>query len=520
MSLQTAYAVFLNRSSSRLLSQVLQQDDRGSLGGLIYMAPQTLGLSLSIVSLPGSLTHLRTWRTVVQGRLPLILVVTVFLVLLDRFSVLLAAPPSPGRDAGEQVQSTPAQAEDWSLHFQATGIYQGYPHFPARYSGASSLSRNGQIRETVTVTGFLGRRLWPGAEVYLNPEGFQGLGFNGTRGVAGFPNGEATKAGGVEPDAAIARLFLRQVIGLGGPREWVAGDTNQLAGYRAVSRLTLTVGQLAVPDLFDANTYSHDPRTQFWNWALWEAGAWDFAANVRGYTQGAAIELNQAAWAVRYGAFLPPRTPNGNNLPLRGLTSLSHNLEMEERHEIFTHPGKVRLLGFFTRARMGLFREALHRPGDVNENIAQTRRFGHIKYGGVLNVEQELGKEVGGFLRGSWNDGRTEDWAFTQIDRSVAGGVSLRGGRWGRPEDTLGVASALNGLSGNHRKFLAAGGLGLIIGDGRLHYTSEGAVEGYYDVKPSETLSLTLDYQFITSPGYNRDRGPVHVFGARLHIEF
>ena len=311
-----------------------------------------------------------------RGRLRRIFVVTVCVVLSQRFSVPLAAPPDGGPDEAEQLQSAPTRAEDWSLHFQSTGIYQGYLPFPAPYSGANSLSRKGQIRETVTVTGFFGRRLWPGAEVYLNPEGFQGLGFNKTRGVAGFPNGEATKAGGVEPDAAIARLFLRQIIGLGGPREWVAGEANQLAGYRDISRLTLTVGQLAVPDLFDGNTYSHDPRTQFWNWALWDAGAWDFAANARGYTQGAALELNQAAWAVRYGAFLPPRAPNGNNLPLRGPSSLSHNLEVEERHEIFTHPGKVRLLGFFTRARMGLFHEALHKPGDVNENIAQTRRFG------------------------------------------------------------------------------------------------------------------------------------------------
>ncbi|HKA55565.1 MAG TPA: carbohydrate porin, partial [Candidatus Binatia bacterium] len=280
------------------------------------------------------------------------------------------------------------------------------------------------------------------------------------------------------------------------------------------------VGVLAAPDLFDANAYSHDPRTQFWNWALWDAGAWDFAANARGYTQGAALELNQATWAVRYGAFLPPRTPNGNNLPLRGTSSLSHNLEVEERHEIFTHPGKVRLLGFFTQARMGIFREALHRPGDINENIAQTRRFDHSKYGGVLNVEQELGKEVGGFLRASWNDRHTEDWAFTQIDRSVAGGVSLQGERWGRPEDTLGLAGALNELSHNHRKFVAAGGLGLIIGDGRLNYAPEGAVEAYYAVKPSEAISFTLDCQFVPNPGYNQDRGPVHVFGVRLHLEF
>jgi len=191
-------------------------------------------------------------------------------------------PPAPLR-----------QEEEWSLHVQGTGIYQGYPSFPARYSGAHSLNRHAQIRETVTLTGYVGRRLWPGAAVYVNPEFFQGLGFNNTLGVAGFPNGEATKAGSVRPNTDIARYFLRQVIGLGGPQEWIAADANQLAGDQDIARLTVTVGKLAASDLFDDNQYSHDPRTQFWNWALWEGSAWDFAADARGYTQGVVLELNQ-----------------------------------------------------------------------------------------------------------------------------------------------------------------------------------------------------------------------------------
>jgi hypothetical protein len=213
------------------------------------------------------------------------------------------------------------QAEDWSLHFQFTGIYQGYPSFPARYSGAHSLNRQAQIRETVTTTGFLGRRLWPGAAVYVNPEFFQGLGFNGTFGVAGFPNGEATKAGSVQPHADIARYFLRQVIGLGGPQEWIAGVGNQLAGYQDIARLTLTIGRLAAPDLFDANAYSHDPRTQFWNWALWEGGAWDFAADARGYTQGFAVDgrSSHACWRRSGRSAGSRHQPRNAKLLCRGL---------------------------------------------------------------------------------------------------------------------------------------------------------------------------------------------------------
>src|SRR5581483_5941547 len=396
---------------------------------------------------------------------------------------LLARPCAQAEPAGEELsQTAPQQAEDWSLHFQFTGIYQGYPNFPARYSGAHSLNRHAQIRETVTATGFLGRRLWLGAAVYVNPEFFQGLGFNGTFGVAGFPNGEATKAGSVRPNTDIARYFLRQVIGLGGAQEWSASAANQLAGYQDIARLTLTIGRLAAPDLFDTNAYGFDPRTQFWNWALWEGGAWDFAADARGYTEGVAIELNQPHWTLRYGAFLPPRNHNGKHLPFHGLDSLSQNLELEERYQLFAWSGKVRLLGFYTRARMGVFSTALSMPGDMNENIVRTRHYGREKYGFIVNVEQELTDVLGGFLRFSWNDGATEDWAFTQIDQSLALGLSLQGRGWGRPNDTVGLAGAVSELSAAQRRFLTAGGVGLIIGDGRLAYAPEGVLETYYQV--------------------------------------
>jgi high affinity Mn2+ porin len=422
-------------------------------------------------------------------------------------------------EEGQSPAASP-EAEEWSLHLQVTGIYQGYPSFPARYSGAHSLTRHAQIRETVTATGFLGRRLWPGAAVYVNPEFFQGLGFNGTFGVAGFPNGEATKAGSVQPNADMARYFLRQVIGLGGPQEWIAGVGNQLAGYQDIARLTFTIGRLAAPDLFDGNQYSHDPRTQFWNWALWEGGAWDFAADARGYTDGVVAELNHRDWALRYGAFLPPRNPNGKHLPFHGLDSLSQNLELEERYHFFPEPGTVRVLGFYTRARMGNFSQALRLSGDINENISKTRHYGHEKYGFIVNVEQALTAVLGGFFRFSWNDGATEDWAFTQIDQSLALGLSLQGQWWGRPEDTVGVAGAVNELSAAHRRFLAAGGLGLIIGDGRLAYASEGVFETDYQLRLLSGVSLAIDYQFLPTPAYNTDRGPVHVFGIRLHVEY
>jgi high affinity Mn2+ porin len=207
-------------------------------------------------------------------------------------------------------------------------------------------------------------------------------------------------------------------------------------------------------------------------------------------------------------------------LPFHGFDSLSHNLELEERYTLLSRLGKVRLLGFYPRARMGVFSQALHLPGDINESIIQTRRYGHEKYGFIVNGEQELTDGLGGFLRCSWNDGATEDWAFTQIDHSLALGLSLQGRSWHRPEDTVGLAGAVNGLSSAQRRFLAAGGLGLIIGDGRLAYASEGVLETYYQISLLPGLSLSADYQFLPSPAYTTDRGPVHVFGVRLHAEY
>ena len=217
---------------------------------------------------------------------------------------------------------------------------------------------------------------------------------------------------------------------------------------------------------------------------------------------------------------MPPRNQNGKHLPFHGLDSLSHNHELEERYTLFTRSGKLRLLAFYTRARMGSFHRVLRLPGDINENIARTRRYGREKYGFIVNLEQELTDTLGSFLRYSWNDGATEDWAFTQLDRSLALGLTLQGRAWHRPNDTVGLAGAVNDLSPAHRRFLAAGGLGLIIGDGRLRYASEKVLETYYSLSLFAGGTLSLDYQFLPTPGYNTDRGPVHVFGIRLHVEY
>ena len=409
--------------------------------------------------------------------------------------------------------------EDWSFHFQTTGIYQGYPAFHSPFQGANSLPGGGQVRETITGTAFLGRRLpWDGGELYINPEFNQGFGLARTLGVAAYPNGEAQKAGFETPKPNVARLFLRQTFGLGGEQETLEPQANQLGGKIDIARITVTAGKMAIPDLFDNNTYSHDPRRQFMNWALMDAGAYDYAADQKGYTDGIAVELNQKSWALRGGYFLVPKISNSRDLETRIAKFGGYNVELEMRYDLAAQPGTFRVTGFANRIFAGSFRETLANPA-FGTDIALDRKE-RLRYGFVLNAEQAVNDDLGLFSRFSWNDGKYEYMSFTDIAQSFSLGMSLQGARWRRPNDTVGLAAIVNTLSRGERAFLAAGGTGILIGDGRLDYAPEGVVEAYYNYRLAEPMSLTLDYQFVANPAYNRDRGPVHVFAARAHVEF
>jgi high affinity Mn2+ porin len=434
-------------------------------------------------------------------------------------SAAYADDPSLSSRFQTLIGNTDPTQEDWSLHGQATEIYQGYPSFHAPYNGANSLSPQAQERNTTTGTLFLGRRLWEGAEAYYDPEWYEGKGLSSSFGVAGFPNGEANKAGSWGFKENPARLFIRQVIGLGGPTEQIDSGQNQLAGKEDISRITITAGKFAASDIFDTNAYSNAPRTQFLNWSLINSAAWDYPANARGYSRGVAIEFNQESWALRYGAFMEPENPNANDLVFHGVNNVGQVAELEERYKIGDNPGKTHFLVFYNRNREADYSDALGAP-DVNETIATARQYGGGKYGFAINAEQQLVDGVGAFTRLSWNDGKTEEWMFTQVDESAAVGLSINGRRWGRPDDTWGIASVINGISSDQRKFLEQGGLGIIVGDGRLNYSPEMIFETYYAFKLTQYATLSPDYQFIANPGYNADRGPVNIFAARLHVEF
>ena len=428
---------------------------------------------------------------------------------------------SPWDAPAHAGRSTLPEPTDWNVHAQTTVIAQGYPRMRSPYEGINSLPGGGQGRETWTVDAFLGWRLWKGGEFYFNPELAQGFGLNSTLGLAGFSNGEAQKGGAPFPKFRPQRYVFRQTFGLGGEQEEVADVAMQLAGKRDIDRVTVTVGRFAVGDYFDGNSYAKDPRLDFMNWAMWSSAAYDFPADLPGFIRGAVIDLNRKDWALRAGVFQVPNAPNSDILTFKTGGAV---VEFEERHAVFDQPGKLRFGIFANRGNTGNYRNALAISAtdpmlDINDVIVGIRRD-NLKYGFYINAEQQLMKDVGMFARASWNDGRNEILSFTDIDRSASAGLSIKGSRWGRPSDTIGIGGAINGLSRAHRDFLAAGGLGLLIGDGQLNYRNERIFETYYAFAIDKNFTASADYQLITNPAYNSDRGSVHIFSGRLHGEF
>jgi len=420
--------------------------------------------------------------------------------------------------------ATPAVAgetESWAIHGQTTFVQQFHPAFRAPYSGPSSMFGGAQGRETLDATLYAGVRPWAGAEAWADMEMDQGFGLSNTLGAAAFPSAEAYKVGKSAPYGRLQRLFLRQTFDLGGEEEEMAGEANQLAATHTSDRLVLTGGKFAVTDIFDTNTYAHDARGDFLNWAIVDAGAFDYAADAWGYSYGMAAEWNVDAWTLRGGLFDLSRVPNTTELE-NDFSQFEIVGELERRVALWGHGGKIKLLGFLNRGRMGSYNDAVtlaaltRTPADA----ALVRQY-RSRPGMSLNVEQGITDDLGFFLRASWNDGSQETYEFTDMHRSVSSGLSLKGTQWGRADDTAGLAFETSAISKSAQSYLAAGGLGLLIGDGRLtRYGEEAVMEAYYDVQVIKGVNAALDYQFIANPAYNADRGPVSVLGLRLHGEF
>jgi high affinity Mn2+ porin len=428
--------------------------------------------------------------------------------------LILAAGPAYAADDNSFLP-------DWlAIHGQTTFTLQGTPDFPSPYVGPNSL-KPGQRKETFDATAFIGVSPWHGGELWINPEVDQGFGLSDTLGVAGFPSGEAYKVGEASPYLRLQRLFFRQTIDLGGNDEAVDGAANQFGGRHTANRLVLTVGKFGVVDVFDTNRYAHDPRGDFLNWSIIDTGSFDYAADAWGYSYGAAAEWYQGPWTFRLGGFNLSKIPNGEALE-SDFSQYQLDAEVERRYSIGGRDGALRITFFRNRGRFGSYADALalartlHTIPDTNAVLRP-----HTRMGVSLNVEQAITDTLGVFLRAGLAGGNIAPYDFTDIDRTAAAGVAIDGKDWGRAGDTIGVAEVVNGISAEHRRYLAAGGLGVLVGDGRLpHAGPEAITEVYYSWVPIKPVAITFDYQFVVNPAYNSDRGPANILALRLHGSF
>jgi high affinity Mn2+ porin len=373
---------------------------------------------------------------------------------------------------------------------------------------------------SLTTTLFFAARLEQNTILVFDPEIAGGKGFSGVNGLANPPNGELPRVASATPKPYIARLYLQHDFGFGPEKERQESDFNQLAGDRPMTRYSIYAGRFSLTDFFDDNDYSHDPRTQFEAWAVMYNGAWDYAADTRGYTWGVVQEFHTRNWAFRYGIAAEPRVANGPQFDRRLFRDHGQQAELERRYSIRRRDGAIRVMPYWNRAQAGNYGEALQlaEQTGTTPSVVATRRVGTLKYGLGINVQQAISADVGVFARLGWNDGKTESFAFTAIDRLASGGVQVKGGRWHRNNDVAATSFTASGISGVHAEYLAHGGLDFLIGDGTLLYSPEYVWESYYSARVAPGFYASFDVQRDTNPAYNHARGPVMIYSIRLHI--
>jgi high affinity Mn2+ porin len=441
-----------------------------------------------------------------------VLLIAVTVLSLSRLMAQSSDPP-------------PAEApasENWNLYYQATSIGQNHGTFNSPYTGPLSLQDYREDDVSLTTTLFFDARLAHNLQFVFDPEIAGGRGFSSVDGLANPSNGELPRVATATPKPYIARLYLTYDFGFGSETEHVESDDNQLAGDRPLVRYTITVGRFSLTDFFDNNAYTHDPRSQFMAWGVMYNGAWDYPADTRGYTWGWVHELHTRNWSFRYASAAEPSVANGGRFDRRLLVDLGTVFEQERRYSLRKHPGTVRLLEYFNHTHSGSYAAAikLGEETGTTPNVDAVKKWGTLKYGSGVNLEQEITSDMGLFMRLGWNDGKTQDYAFTAIDRLATGGISVKGTKWKRKEDVVATSFTASGASGVHALYLARGGLDFLIGDGRLNYAPEYVWESYYSAKLFRGFFATFDLQHDTNLAFNHDRGPVWIESVRLHMEF
>jgi hypothetical protein len=435
-------------------------------------------------------------------------------------TLTLAMATAPPRARADDTLFAHPPGPAW-ISGQINVVTQGHPRARAAYSGAHSLKPAPELATSFVGTLFTGFLLTSLTEVIVDVELAGGGGISETVGLGGYTNLDVVRNPTLGQEPYLARLALHQVIPLGADWTPVPWAPVQTASRLPSRRLELWLGKLSTVDFFDRNAVGSDSHLQFLNWTVDNQGAYDYAADTRGYTYGLVIAYQSPALAVRLGEMLMPKVANGLDYDWDLLHARGESLELEPRWRIGERGGALRLLGFLNHARMGSYREAVDAAvaAGTAPIIEDHRRRGRAKAGLAINLEQELPGPLRLFARAGWNDGRNESFAYTEVDSSVSGGLDLDGRWWRRAGDRFGLAAVSNGLSGGHRRYLALGGQGFLLGDGMLRYGRETIGEAYYNAAIGRGLSLALDFQLIVHPGYNRDRGPFAVGGFRVHLE-
>lgn len=440
------------------------------------------------------------------------------------------APPSDASDSGDSLSLFPhSETSRWWISGQANIVFQWHPEFPAAYTGPNSLSPGAQSATTHVVTLYMGYELTPTTEVFADIEDATGGGIGGALGLAGYTNLDSVRTvSGIALSKApyLARLMLRQIIPLSSDRVEAPRDELHLATSLPVRRIEFRVGKFDLVDFLDSNKWGTDSHLQFLNWTVDNNGAYDYAANTRGYTDGVILEYDDHWFSARFAEALEPKQANGIHLDANIARARSENLELEADGHLIAHRrGAIRLLSYLNHADMGSYRQAIEdfeasHGEESAPNIIAARRQGRHRYGFGLNFEQEINSWLGAFGRLGWSDGHNESWAYTEDDRTIELGAFSQGTVWHRKNDHAGVSFVANGIAKGHQQYLALGGLGFILGDGGLTYGPEKIVEAFYTAHIWRGFFASFDIQHVNNPGYNMVRGPVTVPGLRLHVDF
>jgi high affinity Mn2+ porin len=442
-----------------------------------------------------------------------------------------ADPVSTGTDESVTTMFPHAEWDRFWLSGQANFISQWHPTFTSPYQGPNSLSPEAQDATSRVLTLYTGWKPTPNTEFLCDVQETGGNAIGQALGVAGFPNLDVVRNPTLSKSPYIARLMWHQIIPLS--KNTKAVERNPLSLFRELPerRLELRFGKMSLVDFFDLNTYGTDTNFQFMNWAVDNNGAYDYAADTRGFTFAAMVEYHDRNFVLRFAEALMPKVANGIHLDADLSRARAENIELELHGRVIgKQAGVVRLLSYVNHANMGDYMQQINKwkaqqaadPGaapavpSITDHPLQTT----VKYGFLMNFEQPLNDWFGVFGRWGWNEGQHESYAYTEVDQTWQFGVGANGARWKRRNDRAGLVFVSNGISHDHALYLGYGGLGFLLGDGKLNYGRENILESYYTLHLWRGIFPAVDVQYIDHPGYNRDRGPVTVVSLRLHVEF